>query len=743
MSFETFFRAGSYATVACGVLALALAGGVGLWLSIAFASALVLAWNVEGTRLQLSERGGMLIVLLALPLFYLDWKYQASAQGPAAQVYAGVTALIHFTLLLSTIKLFQVKADRDWLFLYLISFFEVLLAAGLSLGPSFLFGLGLYVFCALTAAVAFELRKARRLVPESESRLLVSNDPKLFRANRSMMRGARPLRRLPVAALCLFVLIFTFALPIFLVTPRASGSAWAMRGGDPSTGFVGFSDRVRLGEIGRLQTSDRLVMRVRVEGPGATREGNLRWRGVALDRFDGRSWSQSQGVARSRVEDERGLFKLGTTEDLGRLTTQTFFVEPIDTPALFAAPRAVAIQGALDFVRQDTEGGITSRPHPLERVTYRAYSDTFEPSPERLRADRRLDPEVLTPNLRQPIRSYLQFPAELDTRVASLAALVVAESGARYRYDAAKAIEAHLSRNRYGGDYRYSLDRRAQGPDPLADFLFNVREGHCEYFATAMAVMLRTLRIPARVVNGFQAGEYNEAADAYIVRQADAHSWVEVYFPETDSWVNFDPTPVAGRPGGARGDGVMAQFNRYAEALDLFWIQWVVAYDKQDQKSLAQSFRDYAGSLVGAADELLLKQRTNRPDADSRAGILTSLVSSPVLLAPGVVLAGLAGFWVLRRGRRASSARNRRAGDAPAGAVVEFYERMTRALAMRGTERRRHETPLEFALACGSPEVLMLTRAYNRVRFGGHGLDERERVEVEEFLRRIESGAQN
>src|ERR687883_488227 len=125
MSFESYFRACSYAMIACGVLALAASGGVG-------------------------------------PLL--------AAADAAGQVYAGVSALVHFTLLLSSIKLLQVKSDRDWLFLYLISFFEVLLAAGLSASPTFLVSLGLYGFTALLAVVCFELRKSSRAVPPSESR---------------------------------------------------------------------------------------------------------------------------------------------------------------------------------------------------------------------------------------------------------------------------------------------------------------------------------------------------------------------------------------------------------------------------------------------------------------------------------------------------------------------------------------------------------------------------------------------
>src|SRR5689334_19548390 len=281
MSFESYFRACSYAMVACGVLALAVAGGVGPVLALAFAAVLALSWKLAETRWQLSERVGMVVVLLALPAFYLDWNYQrVGAQDAAQQVYAGVSALVHFTLLLSSIKLLQVKSDRDWLFLYLISFFEVLLAAGLSVSPTFLASLGLYVLCALLAVVCFEMRKARRAVPESQSRLLVANDPKRLRrgSRRKTDANARSLRRLPLAAVCLFVLIFGLALPVFLITPRAAENVLSMPGGVASSGFVGFSDHVTLGDIGRLNKSNQLVMRVRVEGPTSPNGKALRWR---------------------------------------------------------------------------------------------------------------------------------------------------------------------------------------------------------------------------------------------------------------------------------------------------------------------------------------------------------------------------------------------------------------------------------------------------------------------------------
>src|SRR5207253_3422911 len=180
---------------------------------------------------------------------------------------------------------------------------------------------------------------------------------------------------------------------------------------------------------------------------------------------------------------------------------------------------------------------------------------------------------------------YLELPPNLDPRIRPLAGNLVKLAGANNRYDAARVIEAYLRDN-----YGYSLDLKAGGPDPLSDFLFDVRKGHCEYFATAMAVMLRTQGIASRVVNGFLPGEYNGAAGAFTVRQSDAHSWVEVYFPQASSWVTFDPTPPAGRLAKARS-GLAGYLSKYSEAFELMWFQYVVGYDKQEQHSLVTSLR--------------------------------------------------------------------------------------------------------------------------------------------------------
>ena len=178
MVFNTYFKASSYAMIAVAALALVLSGGLHFSLAFIFAAVIVLAWKIEGTTWQLTERVGLVMVLLSIPLFFLDWRYQKAIGEPVGKL--GVNALAHLIVFLSVIKLLQVKSDRDWVFLYLISFFELLLAAGLSFSPLFLVMLGLYLFCALSTVIAFEIRKARRSMLVRETRLLVPPDSAAF-----------------------------------------------------------------------------------------------------------------------------------------------------------------------------------------------------------------------------------------------------------------------------------------------------------------------------------------------------------------------------------------------------------------------------------------------------------------------------------------------------------------------------------------------------------------------------------
>src|SRR5205085_7137907 len=177
-----------------------------------------------------------------------------------------VAVLAQLILFLSSVKLLQLKSDRYWFFLYLISFFEVLLAAGLTARPAFLATLILYLLCALSTVVAFEIQKARRKVRAAQTRLLVPPDSTLFRKlpMRLWRRRYLETRRLPLVSVGLLLLIVALALPFFLIVPRTASSA-LKRGGNGVSGFIRFSDNVMLGEIGRLKSNDEIFMHVRVE----------------------------------------------------------------------------------------------------------------------------------------------------------------------------------------------------------------------------------------------------------------------------------------------------------------------------------------------------------------------------------------------------------------------------------------------------------------------------------------------
>ncbi len=723
MNFNIYFRLASYSTIAAAALALLVAGGIGLWLAAAFAIVTLVAWKLEATRWQLSERAALIIILVALPLFYLDWRFLhfyvgVSAGGGSRVGGSEVTLLAHLILFLSAVKLLQRKGDRDWFFLYLISFFEVLLAAGLSASPAFLATLVIYLLCTLTTIVAFEIQKAGRKVAATQTRLLVPPDSTLFRRfpMRLWRRRYLETRRLPFVSLGLLFLIVVLALPFFLIAPRTASSA-LKRGGSGVSGVIGFSDNVTLGEIGQLKRNDEIVMHVKIEAGSVAPAAGLRWRGVALDQFTGRGWIKSVDARRFEDKtDDRGFFKLGTTEDVLRLTSQTFFLEPIDTPVLFGASRIVAVQGRLPFVRIDSEGSIQTRPHDQERVVYKVYSDTATPEAAILRSDPLKYPD--------PATRYLHYPASLDPRIGALAKDVITRAGTRSGYDEAQAIESYLRDN-----YQYSLDLKAGGPDPLSDFLFRVRSGHCEYFSTAMAVMLRTRGIASRVVNGFLPGEYNEASGAYTVRQSDAHSWVEVYFPQTNSWVTFDPTPPAGRTSRVR-TGLAAQLSKYSEALELMWFQYVVGYDKQEQRSLATSLR-----------KDLLEWRQGSSNALDRArGALPALLQ-PVLISIAGIGALVIFVLVARRIRNFGWRRGLKVwqtGTEPEGFRVDFYERLIRLLERQGLERAPNQTPLEFSASVNLTEARAITNAYNRVRFGAEQLSASERKQIEQLLMQLE-----
>ena len=719
---ELFFKIVSYIVALCGLFALFVSGGVGVLIVSLFLLVTVLAWNLENTRWQISERVGVILFVLVVPLFYLDWKYQIS--GWEMRGIFAVGGLGKLILFLCAVKLLQKKSERDWIFIYMISFFEVLLAAGLSISPLYLLSLVVYLLVTVCAIITFEIRKTSKTVQAQRGKQIDKA------ANLTHIAPSK----IPANAFILLILISAIAVPLFFAFPRVGGAGLGSNQSNANR-ITGFSDSVKLGDMGKLLQSDETVMRVRLER-GENLAGNPRWRGVALDFFDNRGWSKSRDSAEMPfVKTERDVFIVDQTTRANEMVIQTVYLEPLQTPVLFALSRPVLVQGNFDLIKKDAEDSLNIKLSGLERMSYKIYSDTFLPAQPDLRNDSHA-------YSRRSSR-YLQLPDEIDGRIGNLAAQIT--EGKNNRFDKAKAVESYLQNN-----LGYTLDLKASGEEPLADFLFNVREGHCEYFATAMAVMLRTQGIATRVVNGFQSGEYNETADAYIVKQKDAHSWVEVYFPQEDAWVPFDPTPFAGRTEGITSNaGVLGKFNKYLEALETFWIQYFVAYDNQEQRSLFRSvrngFTDYQTKTSVWLNDFQEKLNDWWSEARGDKGLQTSAKAVGVGLAylAGAVLGIIFLVWLYRRMIRLAFWNKMRfwLKTKKETSIVEFYERMQRVLASKGLTRQTHQTPLEFAFALNMSEAVRITEKYNRVRFGEKNLSQDEAEEIEIWLESLESNS--
>jgi transglutaminase-like putative cysteine protease len=711
MNFETFFRLISYATVFCGFLSLWVSGSFGFFASFLFLGIMGLGWFLEDTKWQISEKLGTALIVLALPAFIVAWRLQwVSFSNIETDVAAVLARLI---LSLSAIKLLQQKTSRDWVFLYLMSFFELMLGAGLSISGLYLLSFLLYVLVIVCAIIALEIRK---------SAAQVQKPPKL---DVSGLRVCVPATRLPVTSIVLILFISLVAVPMFFMLPRVGGAGFAGSRSDRTRS--GFSDTVRLGGIGAIQENDAVVMRVKLDGPPDT--AGLYFRGIALDTFDNTSWSRPTAKIREPFEKgERDTIQLDSARSRDDLTVQTIYLEPVETNVLFALPRAVLVQGNFQNLYKDLYGAITYQLTSPERVSYKVVSDRSAPSPVKLRQDGQSIP--------LEYRNYLQLPDIIDGRIAALADQITADS--KNRYDKAKAIETFLRSN-----FGYTLEQNAKGREPLADFLFNVRQGHCEYFATAMSVMLRTQGIPTRIVNGFHGGEYNDTADVTIVRERNAHAWVEVYFPGEDAWVTFDPTPAAGRPGEGFAAGVAGTLRKYAEALETFWIQYFVAFDGQEQRSLARAVRGGMGQISASTSAYMdlvtgilsewwaeirgagggqarLHAAAQAIGAISAIGLMTLLIR---WLFRGILSLGI--FDRLRqRGRNGST-----------NSIVEFYDRMLDIFAVQGIRKEAFQTPLEFAVSTNISEAVTITDRYNRVRFGQRDLSHDEASEIEAWLR--------
>jgi hypothetical protein len=721
-SFERFFRAVSYGAVFCGFSALWISGTVGLLATSLFVSVTVLAWFLEDSRWQIGEKLGTALIVLSLPVFYVVWHFSADAVGDAKGIWiAGLLA--RMILCLTAVKLLQRKSDRDWIFLYLMGFFEVLLAAGLSISALYLLNFLIYLVLMACSIIAFEIRKTSRRVDRDLSALEGADRPQ------PRKRGAIAARRVPVPALVVILFTVVLALPLFFLLPRVGGAG--LGSSQRGSAMSGFSDKVTLGNFGRIVEDDRVVMRIKIDEGREARSTSLYFRGVALDTFDNKTWTRSKSdliSERRRGLDGRIEIREANLEKKG-LVSQTIYLEPMGTSVLFALPRPVEVRGSFDSITV-SDKDFLQHTRPYELVSYKVLSDIRTPSPEELRADRQPYPAALAP--------YRSLPAVFDRRIVELAEQLTGP--VNNRYDKVRRIESYLQT-----EFGYTLQQKATGPEPLAAFLFDVREGHCEYFASAMALMLRTQGIATRIVNGFHGGDYNETVGMTVIRQRHAHAWVEVYFPGSDSWVTFDPTPAGSQPGDAGAQaGMLGVFTQYAEALEAMWMEYFVAFDDDGQRGLraaaAGEFARFQSTLTTAVDKayrLTTNWLSESSGSGAPAGSVAYVVAGSAAIA--ALLYGL--YWLMRRfvGRGLLGWFQTRYTSESGGRAVEFYEQMLIVLGDHGLRRRKSQTPLEFALATNLPEALAITEKYQAVRFGDRDLSPTENREMSELIERLKS----
>ena len=757
---ETYFRTTSYALVTTAFLAIALTGSLDGVSIVLYSIAVVVCFyrDARGAeRLRLREWMWRALSIGYVPFIFVD----------GALISNRVLALVHMTLFVSAAKLFQNKRDRDWVFLYLIAFFQMLLAAGLTFNATFVASLGAFLFFFTSTLAAFEIRRARREVSLLEEEIVTPlKQPQQIKylANQDSSRAARSnrVRYLLGASFAQIVIVAALTLPFFFLIPRLGGGGVAGGFGEGDA-ITGFSDRVELGQVARIKKSPRVVMRVRLDRKSPR---YLRWRGIALETYDGRAWSLSvdplhpdrrEGSGQERVSSEGAdadaQFSRSHLLDRARAEApangrriepieQVIVLEPLSTDTLFAAPVPFRLRGPLARVFKDKYTGALSALGFKGRTTYVVSSDVSVPGEQELR----LDAPSSSPESIKVVN--LQRPARLDPRISQLAHDIT--RNAPTPYDKARAIENYLKT-----EFHYTLDlKSADDRDPLAEFLFQTREGHCEYFATAMAIMLRTIGIPARIVNGFQMGELNDLNAMYTVRESDAHSWVEAYFPRAESWIEFDPTPSAGINDYTQG-GLMARLRKYADAMEVFWLDYIVTLDSDEQASIMV---DLQHRLLSVKDRLLVYYVSAKAWArtmlstliiDRRwtAAELVVIGSGVVILALSFVLlyvliayrkrrglppTGYGPWWhrlfILPMWRRRLARRDYRQS------AVLFYEQMLAIARRAGLVKPPDQTPVEFALASGLSPIREITTLYNRVRFGGAQLDESETRRVSDLL---------
>ncbi|MDQ1257692.1 MAG: hypothetical protein QG656_2298 [Candidatus Hydrogenedentes bacterium] len=663
---------------------------------------------------------------------------------------AGALDLIDaLTLLIIFIQVFLLlhkKEPRSYHYLFLMSFFELMIASHLAAEP--LIAVAMFFF--LTSAIwAFALLQIHieleqdlaRSVPEILD--LDASDGRRLPGDYSVLldRGFVVITTM----VCVAAMLMTATL--FLVTPRFEAGFLGRGSSDDLT--TGLSQTVDLAQSGRISQDPTPVMRVEFpQEPGNMYSGELFWRTSTLDYYEDGIWSRHGVAARFRDNVPRlHLRSMGPANQpnqnmvvreikgTGRMVLQSIYMDDVPDEGMPCLPFAQQLEVAgspRDLkVNWDESGDLTVLfgRRNSRRAQYEVWSEV-----ESFRAD----------ELRQAPGDYRDYIGITDLFLLTKHSIkpetrqlingIVAN--APTVYDKVKAVQSWLEG---AGGFSYTLDLPELDPEyPIDDFILNTKRGHCELFASAMALMLRSAGIPTRVVVGFRGGEWNPSDRSYLVRASMAHLWLEVYFINY-GWVTFDPSP----PSSVLGDMPLGRFGNalsiYVLRAKIWWYRHIIGYDRALQ---LKTWQQLSLSLVGFGAEFIEKQ-TVAAGAGKLPRVSWKIFAG--VLAVGFMLAAASRTSGKRRYQPAYLL------TVDQARMVKLYDRFRGKLARLGIDcHGKTAEEIRDALTAAPvremESALGFIAAYNAVRFGGRPLPKKQYALLKKAVRTIkpmESGARS
>jgi hypothetical protein len=442
-----------------------------------------------------------------------------------------VTQMLESILILLAIKLLEEKKVRDYMQIYAITLLLLSGSGLLSLNITF-FAFYLVLILLLTIAAILLTYHAQ--------------DPELVLPGNTIITIVAKSLLIPLLAIPLTFLMF-------VILPRTQYPLLNFLN-RPDKARTGFTDQVRLGAVSDIQEDSTIVLRANME---RINENDLYWRGIVLEYFDGKGWISMKKKPAPRSFPGRLS---------GRGIRQTVYLEPYGNTYLFSLDRPVFVAG--QNVKRSQDLTYSSTGYIDTRLKYDAISVLGDSIPED-----GIDEE-----------KYLQIPKNLSPRIIKFAQdMAVAEN----KDKTIQAIFNYLRSNAF----TYSLKGLPVSKNPLEDFLFETKSGNCEFFASALAVMLRLNGIPARLVGGYRGGHYNDVGKYYIVPQKYAHAWVEAYV-KPKGWVRLDPTPAAlDSFASLSNSGNFLKFSILMDTLNYYWYVLVINYNLEKQFSILLKLR--------------------------------------------------------------------------------------------------------------------------------------------------------